>query len=152
MSVWMTLLVSGVGFFVPFVTIKTALAQLILRFERDDAFWVALAGHCANIVAGAPLFALLWRLMVTNADLSSPSTLLIALFYASIVIPFDIWTAQGIIRGGGYPELDDNHPSSTIVQKKRMTTLQLVVKWSLVSNLICIGLGVLAVRFLQVAN
>lgn len=147
----MTLLVLGVGFFVPFVTIKSVLAQLMLRFERDDAFWVALAGHCANIVAGAPLFALIWwlnSLLLRGDSSATPSVIAITLFYAALVIPFDIWTAQGIIRNGSYPDLDDNHPSSTITQKAGLTTMKLVMAWALVGNIVCIGAGLFAMWWL----
>jgi hypothetical protein len=147
----MILLVSGVGFFVPFVGIKAVLAQLMLRFERDDAFWVGLAGHCANIAVGAPLFALIWWIqnsaVMRNSPQASPSVLLVALFYAGLVIPLDIWTAQGIIRNGSYPDLDDSHPASTITQRRGLTTLRLVVAWSLVSNFICVGGGLFAMRY-----
>lgn len=152
----MTLLVLGVGFFVPFVAIKAVLGQLILRFERDDALWVALAGHCASIVVGAPQLALLWWAHHTTSALknppdASPSVLVISLFYACLVIPFDVWTAQGTVRGGNYPELDDGHPSSTLTHRRGLTTLELVVVWSLLSNLVCIGTGIFLARSLGVA-
>ena len=150
-AVWMTLLVLGVGFFVPFVAIKMVAGQLLLRLERDDALWVALASHCASIVVGAPQLALLWTVshtssLVRNQPESSPSVLVISLFYACLVIPFDVWTAQGTIRGGNYPELDDGHPASTLIHRRGLTTSELVVVWSLVSNLVCIGVGVFFAR------
>ncbi len=147
----MTLVVLGVGFFVPFVAIKTVMAQLMLRFERDDAFWIGLAGHCASVLVGAPPLALSWGMLQNASRLqgSAPdqfSVYVVALFYGCLVIPFDVWTAQGIIRNGGYPDLDDAHPCNTITQRVGLTTLRLVVAWSLVSNLICIAVGVFAMR------
>lgn len=156
-AVWMTLLVLGVGLFVPFVAIKMVLGQLVLRLERDDALWVALAGHCASIVLGAPQLALLWWTfhpdpLSRTALATSPSILIISLFYACLVIPFDVWTAQGTVRGGNYPELDDGHPASTLSHRWGFTTLELVGVWSLVSNLVCIGAAVLFARYFSVVS
>lgn len=147
----MILLVLGVGFFVPFVAIKTVLAQLMLHFERDDAFWVALGGHCANIVAGAPLFALVWWAL-QNASLlqmsrhAAPSVFVVAVFYGCLVVPLDVWTADGIIRGGSYPDLDDAHPKNTITRRRGLTTLKLIFLWALISNLLCIAVAVFTTR------
>ncbi|BCM89817.1 hypothetical protein IAD21_01665 [Abditibacteriota bacterium] len=147
----MTLVVLGVGFFVPFVAIKTVLAQLMLRFERDDAFWVALAGHCGSVVMGAPLLTLIWGAL-QNAALfqisyhTPPSVFAVALFYGCLVIPFDVWTAQGIIRNGSYPDLDDAHPCNTITRRLGVTTLRLAIAWALITNLICISGGIFAMR------